>query len=124
MAYSLLDTCILIDYFRGHNKAASFLDGLDIPPYLSSLTVAELYAGVREGKERSLLDMLVTQFPVFSLDDETAVKGGLYRRQYNKSHSVGIIDALLAATAELKNLVLVTRNIKHFPMIENVHSPY
>ena len=124
MAFYLVDTCILIDYFRGKEDAAIFFDGLDAPPYLSSLTVAELYAGVREGKERSLLDTLVTQFPVLPLDDQAAIKGGLYRRQYIKSHGVGMIDALLAASAELKNLVLVTRNVKHFPMLENVHCPY
>ena len=37
MANYLVDTCILIDYFRGHTEAASFLDGLNAPPYLSSL---------------------------------------------------------------------------------------
>ncbi|SDZ17212.1 PIN domain-containing protein [Nitrosomonas sp. Nm33] len=51
MANYLLDTCILIDFFRGNAKAAQFLEGLNDPPYLSALTVAELYAGVREGKE-------------------------------------------------------------------------
>ena len=124
MANYLLDTCILIDYFRGHTEAASFLDGLNAPPYLSSLTVAELYAGVREGKERSLLDALVSQFPVLPLDIDAAIKGGQYRRQYSNSHGVGMIDALLAASAERKNLVLTTRNKKHFPMLENVHCPY
>ena len=124
MAFYLVDTCIFIDYFRGHNEAALFLDGLDNPPYLSSLTVAELYAGVREGKERTLLDALVSQFPVLPLDNEAAIEGGLYRRQYKKSHGVGMIDALLAASARLKNLVLVTRNVKHFPMTEGVLCPY
>ncbi len=124
MAFYLVDTCILIDYFRGKNDAAKFFDNLKSPPFLSSLTVAELYAGVREGKERQLLDNLVSQFPVLPLDNEVATKGGLYRRQYSKSHGVGMIDALLAATAEIKNIVLVTRNVKHFPMIEDVHCPY
>lgn len=123
MAY-LVDTCIFIDYFRGNNEAALFFDGLDAPPYLSALTVAELYAGVREGKERLLLDSLVQQFPILPLDDEAAIKGGLYRRQYHKSHGVGMMDALLAASAQLKNLILVTRNVKHFPMIETVYCPY
>ncbi len=124
MAYYLLDTCILIDYFRGDEQAAEFLEALEAPPFLSSLTVAELYAGVREGKERIFLDNLVQNFPIIPLNDEAAIKGGLYRRQYGKSHGVGIIDALLASSAECKNLILVTRNLKHFPMIKTVHCPY
>ena len=87
MANYLVDTCILIDYFRGHTKAAAFLDGLNAPPYLSSSTVTELYAGVREEKERGLLDALVSQFPVLPLDKDAAIKGGLYRRQHSKSHA-------------------------------------
>lgn len=124
MAYYLLDTCILIDFFRGNAEAAQFLESLDNPPFLSSLTVAELYAGVREGKERTALDNFVQHFPIVPLNDEAAIAGGSYRRKYGKSHGVGMIDALLAACAESKNLILTTRNVKHFPMMESVHCPY
>ena len=119
MSKYLLDTCLLIDHFRGDRKATAFLECLDKPPFLSSLTVAELYAGVREGSERIRLDSLVSILPVLLLDGNIAISGGLYRRQYGKSHGVGIVDALLAATAEQKNLILVTKNTKHFPMLSN-----
>jgi len=56
---------------------------------------------------------------VIPLDDEAAIKGGLYRRQYGKSHGVGIVDALLASSAEYKNLILATCNVKHFPLMES-----
>lgn len=55
MVQYLIDTCILIDFFRGNEKAAQFLEEFVHPPFLSALTVAELYAGVREGRERALL---------------------------------------------------------------------
>lgn len=124
MAHYLLDTCILVDFFRGNEKAAQFLEELETPPFLSALTVAELYAGVREGKERTLLDNLVQHFPIIPLNDEAAIKGGLYRRKYGKSHGVGIVDALLASSAECKDLILATVNVKHFPMLKNVYCPY
>lgn len=120
MAHYLLDTCILVDYFRGNEKAAQFLEEFENLPFLSALTIAELYAGVREGKERALLDKLIQYFPIIPLDNEAAIKGGLYRRQYG----IGIVDALLASSAEGKNLILATCNVKHFPMIKNVHCPY
>ena len=124
MPYYLLDTCIIIDFFRGHEEAAAFLEGLDDPPLLSSLTVAELYAGVREGTERKQLDHFVAHFPVLPLDEQSAIQGGVYRRDYGKSHGVGIVDALLAASSHSKNLVLCTKNLKHFPMLQNVYCPY
>jgi len=49
-------------FFRGNEQATKFLEGLENPPFLSALTVTELYAGVREGKERNMLDNLVQHF--------------------------------------------------------------
>ena len=119
----LLDTCILIDYFKGHPGAVSFLEALNTPPFLSTLTLSELYAGVREGRERQLLDGLIRHFTVIPLEINTAIKGGLYKRQYAKSHGVGLVDALIAACAEEKGLVVATRNIKHFPTLKTI-CPY
>ena len=124
MAHYLIDTCILIDFFTGNEKAAQFLESLESPPFLSALSVAELYAGVRERQERALLDKLVQHFPVIPLLDEAAIKGGLYQRQYEKSHGISIADALLASSAECKNLILATCNVNHFPMMEHVYCPY
>ena len=53
-----------------------------------------------------------------------AVRGGLFRRDYGKSHGVGLADALIAATAELAQATLVTLNAKHFPMLPTVLVPY
>jgi predicted nucleic acid-binding protein len=53
-----------------------------------------------------------------------AVQGGLYRRDYGKSHNVGLADALIAATATQRRVPLVTLNRKHFPMLQDVIVPY
>jgi predicted nucleic acid-binding protein len=41
--------------------------------------------------------------------------GGLFRRDYGRSHGTGLADALIAATAEEANARF---NGRHFPMIE------
>ena len=41
----LLDTDVLIDSFRGHNKAVAFVGVHHARIILSSIVVAELYAG-------------------------------------------------------------------------------
>ncbi len=124
MVNFLLDTCILIDLFRGKEQAVQFFGSLENPPFLSALTLAELYAGVREGKERTALDNLAQHLPVIPLTEDMAIKGGYYRQQYGKSHGVGIMDALIASSAEQKELTLVTRNLKHFPMLKSPLRPY
>ena len=81
-------------------------------------------AGVREGEERSRLERFLRAFEIIPLDQGLAVQGGLYRRDYHKSHNVGLADALIAATATQRQALLVTLNRKHFPMLQDVLVPY
>ena len=83
-----------------------------------------MYTGVSEGEERERLDGFLQAFAILPLDLHLAIQGGLYRRDYNKSHSVGLADALIAATATHRQIALVTLNRKHFPMLPDVIVPY
>ena len=120
----LLDTDVLVDYLRDHPAAVDYLDGVTDAMFISTVTIAELYAGVRDGSERARLDALATDFDIAHVDHAIAVRGGLYRRDFGKSHNVGLADALIAATAELGHAALVTLNRKHFPMLSDVRQPY
>ncbi|MGA2655018.1 MAG: type II toxin-antitoxin system VapC family toxin [Gammaproteobacteria bacterium] len=121
----LLDTDILIDCLRGNPKALSFIEKATVRTcYISSISVAELYAGVREGRERELLAQFLTAFETVDISPQVAQIGGLYRRDYHKSHQVGLADALIAASAAACKAELATLNQKHYPMIEHVHVPY
>jgi len=105
----LIDTDVLIDYLRGRPEAVSYLESLAETLLISAVTIAELYAGVRDGTERNALDSFIQVFEIVAVDEEIAVKGGLYRRDYSKSHNTGLADALIAATAEIRNAELVMR---------------
>lgn len=120
----LLDTDVIIDYLRGQVDAVAYLESLANPLLVSVVTVAELYSGVREGEEREALEIFLSAFERVPVSEEIAVKGGLYRRDYGKSHKIGLADALIAATAEIRGATLVTLNTKHFPMITSVKAPY
>src|SRR5690348_1204635 len=98
----LIDTDVLIDYLRGRAEAVTYLEGLQEPLLVSAVTVAELYAGVREGAERTALGQFLAAFEVVPVDQAIAVKAGLHRRDYGKSHATGLADALIAATAECR----------------------
>jgi predicted nucleic acid-binding protein len=120
----MFDTSVLIDFLRGRPSAVEFLRTTTSRPLASAVTVGELYAGVREGKERGQLDRLVSAFRIIGLTRDVAVQGGLLTRQFRKSHGVGLSDALIAATAVSVNARLVTLNVKHFPMLPDVLLPY
>jgi len=120
----LIDTDVLIDYLQDTPQAVQFLENDGRRPLISAISVAELYAGVREGAERNALETFLSAFDIVSVDGDIAEKGGLYRRDYFRSHAVPLADALIAATASVRDATLVTLNRKHFPMISDVHIPY
>jgi predicted nucleic acid-binding protein len=120
----LIDTDVLVDYLRGQPKAVEYLEGREEAMVVSSITVAELFAGVREGRERTALSTFLSAFETIPVDTGIAERGGLYRRDYGRSHNTGLADALIAATAEQVRAPLVTLNRKHFPMLSNVQVPY
>jgi predicted nucleic acid-binding protein len=120
----VVDTDVLIDYLRGQDQAVVFLEGSEQRLALSVITIAELYAGVRDGEERQQLDAFVEAFEVLPLPKEAAVVAGLWRRHYGRSHGTGLADALIAASVDGLQGTLVTLNRRHFPMLANVVVPY
>jgi predicted nucleic acid-binding protein len=120
----LLDTDVIVDYLRGVSDAIDYIEHLPGTLFLSSISVAELFSGVREGAERTALQTFLGAFEVVPVDREIAERGGLYRRQYGPSHALGLADALIAATADHVGAELVTLNGKHFPMFPGLRPPY
>jgi predicted nucleic acid-binding protein len=120
----LFDTDVLIDYLRGVEKAVTCLENHPGQLLISAIVVAELFAGVREGAERDKLNAFIRAFEILPVDGSVAELGGLFRRDYRKSHNTGLADALIAATAKRHNTSLVTSNTKHYPMLSNIVVPY
>lgn len=121
----LLDTDLLIEYLRGRPAAIEYLESLASAHLaVSAITVAELYAGVRDETEEAALESFLEAFDVIPLSHALARRGGLHRRNHGPSHGVGLADALIAATAEAGEARLVTFNRKHFPMLQDVVVPY
>src|ERR1700722_11939301 len=121
---SLIDTDVLIDYLKGHSDAVSFIEENLSEAFLSVLTVAELYQGVRDGKERIKLARTLSEFSVLPVTQDIAERGGLFSRDFRKSHRSGLADCLIAATADSHGLSLITLNVKHYPMFEGLEAPY
>jgi predicted nucleic acid-binding protein len=120
----LLDTDILVDFLRGHSKATAFVNASSARIILSTIVVAELYAGVKGDAEQAVLEDFVSLFRIVPVNVNIAKAGGLYKRDYGKSHGVGLADAILAATAEAEKAELKTLNIKHYPMLKGIKPAY
>jgi predicted nucleic acid-binding protein len=120
----LIDTDVLVDFFRGQKKAVAFINTYNARIILSAIVVAELYAGVKDDAEQAALQNFVSLFQIVPVSAEIGKAGGLYKRDYGKSHGVGLADAILAATAEAENAELKTLNIKHYPMLKCLRPAY
>lgn len=120
----LLDTDVLIDFLRGYDKAVDFVAANSHRIILSSIVVAELYAGVKGAAELTALDNFISLFTVIPVTSEIARAGGLYRRDYAKSHGVGLADAIISATCESEDAEIKTLNVKHYSMIKGLKPAY
>jgi len=120
----LIDTDVLIDFLRGHDKAVAFVNEFSSRIILSPIVVAELYAGVKGNAKLTVLENFISLFRVVPLTAEIAKIGGLYKRDFGKSHGVGLADAILAATADKEKAELKTLNVKHYPMFGGLEAAY
>ena len=120
----LLDTDVLVELLRSTNRTDALVSAQSDRIILSSIVVAKLYAGVKGDAEQVVLEDFISLFRVITVDAEIAKAGGLYKRDYGKSHGVGLADAILAATAESENAELKTLNTKHYPMFKGLRPAY
>jgi predicted nucleic acid-binding protein len=122
----LVDTSVLIDYLRGHERAAALLERERAagPLQASEITRLEVLAGMRADEEdatRSLLSALAWH-PVDADVAEDA--GALGRRWLPSHHAIDSADLAIAATAMRCGSRLLTRNVRHYPMFPELRSPY
>ena len=119
----LVDTNIVIDYLRNYKPAVNYLEKLSMPLFLSAISVAEIYAGIRNDSEQKSVENFLNAVEILSTDNTIAATGGTFCKKYKNSHGVGLADALIAATALHHNATLATLNTRHFPMIKTI-KPY
>ncbi|MBN1433433.1 type II toxin-antitoxin system VapC family toxin [Candidatus Fermentibacterales bacterium] len=120
----LVDTDVLIDFLRGDERAAGFMDSHLGRTSVSAISVAEVFAGVRSDRDAEQIDALFSTMEILPVTAAIARQAGIYRGRYRASHGTGIADAVVAATAEAAHAQLATLNTRHFPMIEGVEPPY
>ena len=126
MSERLLDTNVLILHLREKPGIAEILTrwGEESDLYISVATRTEVLAGMRPHEEERTLALLnaLVNLPV---DEAIADQAGRLIYQYaRQGFQFSFPDAIIAATALRYNLVLVTTNIRHFPVPELEIEPF
>lgn len=114
----LLDTNTVLEAFWGVEPVASTVKTWirEGKIAISAISVAEILSRAT-AKEKEKLNLLTSRFRPLAVDHITAEIAGNYRQKFlRKKKKVFLLDCLVAATAKLYNLKIVTRNIKDYPM--------
>lgn len=127
MVVRLLDTSVAVDHLRGHPPATRLLhDLLDArePLLGSELVRFELLAGTRAADE-SAVERFLEAIDWIPVTEPVTRQAATYARAYRASHSgIDAADYLIAATATILGAPLLTTNVRHFPMFEDLARPY
>ena len=113
----LFDSDVIINILKKKNETLMKLDTLlDNKLFISPITIAEIYAGVKP-KEIESVEQLFSYFEIINIDKEIAKIAGNYANRYKKAfNGISLEDYLIAATAKKYNIKLWTYNKKHYPM--------
>lgn len=122
----LLDTCVISELVKKepHPGVIRWLDGCDESRmYLSVLTIGEITKGIAklaDGDRRERLQSWVTnelavrfEQRLLEIDTEVAWAWGIMLGEAERlGEKLPVIDSLIAATANVHNLIVVTRNVQ------------
>ncbi len=115
----LLDTDVMIEVSLGNAAAASYVDSLD-DAAISIITAQELIVGARDKRDLAAIDSLISIYPLEHIDAAIGLFAYDLLTRYSKSDGLRTFDSLIASTAMERGRVLVSRNRKHFAMIDGL----
>jgi tRNA(fMet)-specific endonuclease VapC len=123
----ILDTTILVDIFKGHQAAISWLHlRSDKNIGISGFTVFEILQGSRNKEEMLTLQKKLEKFPIFWPTEDDCNRAIATFSNLFLSHGVEVIDTLIAHTAIGLGVEIITLNKKHYEPIAGLKTviPY
>jgi predicted nucleic acid-binding protein len=116
----ILDTDILIWYFRGNQKASDFISHIPFSERrISSLCLMELVQGCRNRQELRIVKAFLRQNVAATIhpDERISERAILLLERHAATDGLRTVDALMAATALQEDDIFATSNSKHFKKI-------
>jgi predicted nucleic acid-binding protein len=115
----ILDTNILIEILKNNKQTIKEVEEYDIH-HISVITAMELFYGAFNKTELNKLKKFVELFHIININEEISDLSKKLVFDYAKSHSLDIPDSLIAATAIINNINLLSYNKKDFKFINNL----
>ncbi|MEA5257422.1 type II toxin-antitoxin system VapC family toxin [Arcicella aquatica] len=119
----LIDTSILIDYFRKQHKSKTLLFKLfseNESLAISVITKYELLIGSNQQQDL-FWEFLLQKLTVISLDEAIIDETISIKKELKvKNNEIGLADMIIAATARFNDFELATLNINHFNKVNRL----
>lgn len=117
----LYDTDILIWVQRGNEKAARLIDK-DKDRYLSIQGYMELLQAAKNKTHLKYVKDFINEFgfSILPLTENIGHRALIYVGEYALSSNMRAGDAIIAATAVENNMTLVSSNVKHFKVVNEL----
>ena len=117
----LFDTDVLIWVLRGSKRAALRVEAVT-ERSLSVISYMELLQGARDRTELAGIKSLLadTGFEMVPLSENIGHRASIYVEEYGLKGAMCMADALIAATAVERQLVLCTANRKHYRLVRDL----
>ncbi len=121
----LLDTCTISDLFKKHHATLErFKRVVPADLSISSITIMEIEYGLklnaaREEKIRILWQDFLNEIDILPFDNDEAVCTG-FLRVHLKNQMIGAYDCMIAGTALVHGLCVVTSNVREFSRLSDL----
>jgi predicted nucleic acid-binding protein len=117
----IIDTDVIIWYMRGNQKAYEALENLN-GFYISVISYMELVQGMRNNRELIELRRAMRNWncTILQITNEISAKAMFYVEKHYLSHALQMADALIATTALVNAMPVMTGNDKHFMVIKEL----
>ncbi len=118
----LIDTDIIIDHLSGQAISTSLLKRLIVGDefigFYSAITEIELFSAetIEDGQAEDIF-LLLGSMVRADVDSDVAQCAGRLLGKYRKSNGLEMADAVIAATAMMHGMPVVSRNVKHYSFI-------
>ena len=122
-AHLLIDTSIFIEHLRKQNRQKSVLYNIvgNYALYTSTVVEFELYTGATDEQKRRDVQEILTWTTVLPLTSDVAQSAAtIYRELRANNQLIEMRDILIAATAVVHTLPLMTLNLGHFNRVQQL----
>ncbi len=113
-----LDTNILIEYLKGNDSL--------IEPYrleelfISDIVLMELYQGAKSKSDLNFIIKKISPFKILKTNDEIMKLATILLKEYNLSHNMKMMDAIIASTVIVYDITLMSLNRKDFRYLDKI----